>query len=114
MNNNYKTSIILYCIPVGIFLSSILTFAAASFLEMPTHRGSVYTMLLLYSLLVWILGAIPCMIMSVVGVVFAGIARKEGAQKTTRLFVIGILESVSLLLMQIFWIVLIFTGGMSV
>ena len=67
----YRAAKILTAIPLIVFVVAMLCFIAAGFLERPTNRGSVYSLLMSISLVCMFLLPIPCLIISFIGTIFA-------------------------------------------
>ncbi len=112
-NKNYLKARKLLLIPVFIILAATVCFGLASILEVPTHRGTVYSILIMIAILSIFLAPLPCLVMSVIGTVFAAKATKEGTAPARKYLVLGIIEILAHVLFVILAVAM-FIGGQSV
>ena len=103
-----KAAVVFLIIPLIIFVLGVLCFAGGCILEVPTSRGTIYTLLMLGSFFLFGLDIIPGGIFSVIGLFRAVRAKMTG------FIVLGIIEvtGACLLLTLVFIIVLV--GGPGV
>ncbi len=91
-NNNYLMSKILTLIPIFVFAVTAICMVLATTLETPTNRGAIYTVFAFAGLMGILLSPLPCLIISIIGTVFAAKAAKEGSAKTPVFLILGIIE----------------------
>ena len=110
-----KKKIALLCvgIPLLVGVGLAIAFIIAGILEFPTNRGIIYTIFIDISILGSIFAPIPCIASSIVGIIFAAKARKQG-EKTVFLILISILNIIISFAVEIFWLYVIFVGGAGV
>ena len=113
MNKNYSKAKVLTLIPIVDLVLVVACFAGATVLEGPTGRDALYTVLAFAGLMGMILSPLPCLVMSVIGTIFAGKAIKEGVSKAKGFLVLGILEILVHVIGAVV-AVMIIIGGMSV
>ena len=106
--DNYKTAKTLVLIPLVIFAIAIVCFIIAAILEQPTNRGTLYTVISLIGLTGGFLTPLPCLIVSIIGSLYAYRSKEEGARHWLLLFLLGIYV-VSALVWPSFFKVLIST-----
>lgn len=112
-NRNYTRARILIWIPIAIFIYTVICMILATVLEAPTNRGTLYSIIAFMGLMSMFLAPLPCLVMTVIGTVFAGKATKEGETKARKYLVIGLLE----ILVHVACVVvaiMMFIGGQSV
>ncbi len=112
-NENYSRTKILTLIPVFVLAAAVLCMVLAMILEGPSNRGAVYTVFAFAGLMSIFLSPLPCLILSVIGTVFAVKAVKEGAARAAVFLILGILEMLVYVAGAIL-AVLIFIGGQGV
>ena len=112
-NKNCARAKVLTLIPIIVFAITVICFVLATILEVPTSRGAIYTILAFVALMNMFIAPLPCLLLSVLGTVFAAKAKKEGAPKSVLFLVLGIIE-ISLYVLGAIFAVLLFIGGMSV
>ena len=88
----YRAAKILTAIPLIVFVVAMLCFITAGFLERPTNRGSVYSLLMFISLVCMFLLPIPCLIISFIGTIFAHLGRKGLVHAPIGTFILGLIE----------------------
>ena len=91
-NSSYLKAKILTLIPVIAFALTAICMVLATVLETPTNRGAVYTVFAFAGLMGILLSPLPCLIISIIGTVFAAKAAKEGSAKTPVFLILGIIE----------------------
>ncbi len=91
-NRNYIAAKVLTLIPVIIFVITALCMILASALEMPTSRGTIYTIFASIGLISIMISPVPCFSISVIGLIFAIKAVKEKVVKAIIFLVLGIFE----------------------
>jgi len=91
----YRIAKILILIPIVIFVITALCMGLATILEFPTDRGVVYSIFAGIGILSMFLSPLPCLVISIVGTVFAAKATKEGIIQSRKFFIIGIIEIVA-------------------
>ena len=109
-NRNNKSAKILIIIPIIILLITLSCLGLSSVLASSTNKGTVYTVLMLIGLMNLVLAPFPCLIMSVLGTIFASKALKEGIKESRILLVIGIIEIIVFILGVILAAVLLLIG----
>ena len=91
-NAYHKRAKILIMIPVMVFAVTSLCLMALTMSYLSTGSDTTAVALIFAGTLCLILTALPCLVMAIVGTVFAAKAKKEGIAASGRLFVIGIIE----------------------
>lgn len=102
-----KTKAFLF-IPLVIIILAIVLFVVASIIEQPTSRGTVYTLSLVTSLLLFGVAVCPGLIFMVLGTIGA----KQ--EKATGLLILGIFEIGAALSCMFIWMAAMMIGGPSV
>lgn len=96
---------------VGVGLA--IAFGIACMLEFPTNRGIIYTAFASISIIGSMLVPIPSIASSIVGIISAAELRKQ-CQKTGYIILIGILNIIVSLVVEMAWLYVIFVGGAGV
>ena len=95
MNNKYhKRAKILILIPIIVFAVNAVCFVPLTISYLSTGSDVTAVAIVFLASLSLIFTALPCMVMSVVGTVFAARAKKEGQTASRKFFVLGIIEIV--------------------
>ncbi|SEM53079.1 MULTISPECIES: hypothetical protein [unclassified Butyrivibrio] len=114
MNSKYHNiSRILVLIPIIVFVVTIICWVLASMLEAPTHRGTIYSIFAMVGLIGIFLAPLPCLIISVLGTIFAVKSVKDGSKPSRKYLFLGILEILANIWGGLVAVVL-FIGSMSV
>ncbi|MBO4267512.1 MAG: hypothetical protein J5910_10040 [Lachnospiraceae bacterium] len=92
MNNSYSKAKILTLIPVIILAVTVICIVLASMLEGVANRGTVYTIFAFAGLMSIFFSPLPCLLLSVIGTIFAAKAKKEGITGSTGFLILGIIE----------------------
>ena len=112
-NGNYSKAKVLTLIPVIVFAVTVICMVLATILEGPTGRGAVYTVFAFAGLMSIFLAPLPCLVISVIGTVFAVKVTKEGTAEARKFFVLGLVEILVYVLGAILAIMM-FIGGQGV
>ena len=112
-NKNHTIAKILTMIPIVVFVIIVLCLLFANVLEVPTSKGVLYSIFALAGVLGIFLSPLPCLVMSVIGTVFASKAVKEGSVQSRKFFILGIIEILVYVAAVILAIVM-FIAGMGV
>lgn len=88
-----STASLCIVIPLLVKIGIVIAFGLAGILEVPTERGTVYSILMYISIFGLILLPIPSMSSSIVGIIRTAELRKQG-KKTGYLILIGIFNIV--------------------
>ena len=91
----YRIAKILILIPIVVFVITAICMGLATILEFPTDRGVVYSIFAGIGILSMFLSPLPCLVISIVGTVFAAKATKEGIVQSRKFLVIGIVEIIA-------------------
>lgn len=91
-NGNYTKAKILTLIPVIVLALTVICMILATILEGPTGRGTIYTIFAFAGLMSIFLSPLPCLVLSIIGTVFAAKATKEGTAGSIRFLILGIAE----------------------
>lgn len=95
MDNKYhKRAKILILIPIIVFAVNAVCFVPLTISYLSTGSDVIAVAIVFLASLSLIFTALPCMVMSVVGTVFASRAKKEGQTASRKFFVLGIIEIV--------------------
>lgn len=95
MDNKYhKRAKILILIPIIVFAVNAVCFVPLTISYLSTGSDVTAVAIVFLASLSLIFTALPCMVMSVVGTVFASRAKKEGQTASRKFFVLGIIEIV--------------------
>ncbi len=93
-NADHKRAKILITIPIVVFAVTSVSLAALLMSYLSTGSDTTAVALIFAATLCLILTALPCLVMAIVGTVFAARAKKAGIAASGRLFVIGIIEMI--------------------
>ena len=91
-NKNHKRAKILILIPIIVFAVNAVCFVPLTISYLSTGSDVTAVAIFFLASLSLIFTALPCMVMSVVGTVFASKAKKEGQTASRKFFVLGIIE----------------------
>ena len=111
--NKKITALLCVGIPFLVGIGLVIAFGITCILEFPTNRGIIYTTFAFISIIGSILVPIPSIVSSIIGIISASKLRKQG-EKTGYLIWIGILNIVVSVVVEIFWLYVIFIGGAGV
>ena len=112
-NRNYSRAKILILIPIIVFVLIVISMVFATKLEIPTGKGTVYSIFAFFGILSMFLSPLPCLVISIIGTIFAAKAIKEGIIQSRKYLVIGIIEIFTYVLGVILAIAM-FIGGQGV
>ena len=112
-NTNYSKAKILTLIPVIVFVVTVVCMVIASILEGPTSRGAIYSIFAFIGIMSMFLSPLPCLVMSIIGIVCAARANKEGVVQARKFMVLGIIEILPICLGVVLAIAM-FIGGQGV
>lgn len=112
-NSNYSKAKVLTLIPVVVLVVAGICMALAAIFGAATDRGTLYTIFAFTGLLGILISPLPCLIMSVIGTVFAAKALKEDAKGARKFFILGLIEILACFVGVIIAII-IFTTGQGV
>ena len=93
-NKNYSKAKVLTMIPIIVLAIIVICAVLASILDVPTSKGTLYTIFMIAALVGGFLSPFPCLIVSIFGTVFASKAKKEGVAGAKKYFILGIIEIV--------------------
>ena len=93
-NKNYTNAKILTLIPLIIFAVNAVVLVPLTIDYFSTGSDVTAVALIFTSSLSLILTTLPCLVMSVLGTMYASRAKKEGIEQARRFFVTGIIEIV--------------------
>lgn len=79
-------------IPVILVAAMLLSLSAATILEGPTNRGTVYSLFMIIVMLGLFLAPPVSIVLSIIAIFFAGKAIKEGNTKSVKIMIVGIIE----------------------
>lgn len=94
-NRNHRIAKILVLIPIAVFIITAISMGLATVLEYPTDMGLAYTVFAFIGIMSIFLSPLPCLVISIVGTVFAAKATKEGVVQSRKFLVIGIIEIIA-------------------
>ncbi len=112
-SSNYSRAKVLTLIPIIILMITVICMVLATILEVPTNRGMIYTIFAFVGLMNILISPLPCLVISIIGTVFAVKSVKEGGAGATIFLTLGIIEILVYVVGAIVAI-LIFIGGQSV
>ena len=112
-NSKYSKAKVMTLIPLIVFVVTVICMITATILEVPTSRGSLYSVIILIGVMSMFLSPLPCLVLSIIGTVFAAKALKEGNTQTKKFLILGILEIIACLV-GVILAILMFIGGQSV
>ena len=87
-----ETAKVLTLIPIVVLAVTVTSLVLATILEGPANRGVLYTIFAFAGLMCIFLSPLPCLIISVIGTVFAAKAVREGAEGALKYLILGIIE----------------------
>lgn len=91
-NSSYLKAKVLVLIPVFIFFVTMICMVLATILEGPTNRGALYSVVAFIGVMSLFFAPLPCLIISIIGTVFASKASREGVTEANRFLILGIIE----------------------
>ena len=91
-NGNYLKAKVLTLIPVIVLVLTVICLVVATILEGPTNRGALYTNFAFAGLMSIFLSPLPCLVLSIIGTVFAAKATRERTAKARVFLILGIVE----------------------
>ncbi len=109
-NGNYTKAKVLTLIPIFVLVVTVICFALAVMLEGATNRGTLYTIFALAGLISMFISPLPCLVVSIIGTIFAAKAKKEGAAAALKFLILGILEILAYILSVILAVVMFIVG----
>jgi hypothetical protein len=101
-NSNYSKAKILTILPIFIMVFVVISLVLAAVLEEPNSRGALYTIFALVGLIGLVVTPLPCLVMTILGVVNASKAKKEGVKGAGVFLILGIIEIIFSILVGIF------------
>ena len=93
-NGNHTKAKVLTLIPVIVLVVTVICLVLATILEGPTGRGFAYTIFAFIGIINLFFAPLPCLVVAIIGTLFAAKAVKEGMEKTRKFFLLGIFEIV--------------------
>ena len=112
-NSNLSKAKVLTLIPIIVLMFTVICMVFATILEVPTNRGVIYSIFALTGLISMFLASLPCLVISVIGTMFAAKAIKEGIAGTRRFLILGFIEILVYVAGAILAIIM-FTAGQGV
>jgi hypothetical protein len=109
----YSKARILTMIPVIVMAVTVICLALATILEGPTDRGTLYSIFAFVGIVIIFLSPLPCLVISVIGTVFASKAKKEGMEEARKYYILGIIETL-VYIMGATIAIMMFIGGQGV
>ena len=91
-NSNYSKAKVLTLIPIIVLTITVICIVLALKLEVPADRDVLYTILAFTSLISLTVAPFLCLVISIIGTVFAAKAIKEGTSKASIFLILGIIE----------------------
>ena len=91
-NSNYSKAKALTLIPIIVLMFTVICMVFATILEVPTNRGVLYSIFALTGLISMFLAPLPCLVISVIGTMFAVRVTKEGTAGARSFLILGIIE----------------------
>ena len=91
-NANYKKAKIMTLIPVIVFALSALCLVPLTISYLSTGSDPTAVLLIFTGSIIAVVTVIPCIVLAILGVVYASKAKKEGAEKTGKFTVLGLIE----------------------
>ena len=91
-SSNYSKAKVLTLIPIFFLAATVICLVLATMLEVPGSKGVLYTIFAFAGLISMFISPFPCLVMSVLGTVFAAKAGKEGIAEARKFLVLGIIE----------------------
>ncbi len=111
--SNYSKAKVLTLIPIIVLMFTVICMVFATILEIPANRGVLYTIFAFSGLMSVFLSPLPCLVISVIGTVFAAKAINEGTAEARRFLILGITEILVYVVGAILAIIM-FIAGQSV
>ena len=112
-SSNYSKAKVLTLIPLIVLAVTVICMVLATILEVPTSRGMLYTIFAFTGLMSVFISSLPCLVISIIGTVFASKATKEGTAEARKFLILGIIEILVYAVGAILAI-LMFIGGQGV
>ena len=112
-NSNYSKAKVLTLIPIIVLMVTLICMVLATMLEVPTNRGVLYTIFGFAGLTSIFAAPLPCLVISIIGTVFAVRATKEGASEARKFVILGIIE-ILVYVVGAFLAIMMFIAGQGV
>lgn len=112
-SSSYSKAKVLTLIPVFVLAATVICMVIAAMLEVPTGKGVLYTIFAFAGLIGMLISPFPCLVMSVLGTVFAVKAGKEGIAEARKFLVLGIIE-ISVYIVGVALAIMMFLVGQGV
>lgn len=90
MNKDYVKILVL--VPIVLYAIMFMSFLIAGVLEFPTDRGALYLFFCMLSFIIFFLTPVPCLIMSIIGIVSVSKIRNSTDERKSTLFALGIID----------------------
>ncbi len=91
-NKNYKGARVLILIPIIVFTLTAICLGALAIDYFSTGSDVTAVALIFVGTVSSLLTTLPCLVIAVLGTVFASRAKKEGIEQAGKFFVIGVIE----------------------
>ncbi len=91
-NSSYSKAKVLTLIPIIVLALTVICMVFATILEVPTNKGVLYTIFAFTGLMSLFISPFPCLVISIIGTIFAAKAAKEGTGNARIFFILGIME----------------------
>ena len=91
-NRSYSKAKVLTLIPIIVLAGTVICMVLATILEVPTSRGAIYSVFAFAGLMSIFLSPLPCLVISIIGTIFAAIATKESTPNALIFLILGIIE----------------------
>ncbi len=90
-SSSYSKAKALTPIPIIVLAVTAICMVLAAILEAPTNKGALYSIFAFTGLMSTLISPLPCLVISMIGTVFAARAQKEGAA-AKKFFILGVIE----------------------
>ena len=91
-NRNYSKAKALTLIPIIVLAVTVVCMVLTAILEVSANRGVLYTIFAFAGLMSLFVSPLPCLVLSIIGTVFAAKAAREGTATARKFLILGIME----------------------
>ena len=112
-NSNYSKAKVLTLIPIVVLAVTVICMVLAAIFEVSANRGVLYTIFAFAGLMSVFISPLPCLVISIIGTVFAAKATREGAAEARKFCILGIIE-ILVYIVGVILAVIMFMAGQGV
>ena len=91
-NSNYSKAKVLTLIPIVVLAVTVICMVLAAIFEVSANRGVLYTIFAFAGLMSIFISPLPCLVVSIIGTLFAAKATREGIIEAKKFIILGVIE----------------------